>query len=461
MEGEWRFKALDLKAGSEAPLEFVDSLRIRQEYVKWKDREWLPLSLREDYWFNMFGISASYSMAGHCSEHHPAGAETGKDPREVFRVLDSARKQDTAYWNSLRPFLLEEEEKEHYDRADSLQKVRESEPYLDSLDSARNRLTWGNILLGGYHHQNSFDSIRWGVNSIAAAFAFNTVEGWALRFRPYFEERRKGGRRREYSLNTRYGFASDCFFGSGEFLSYSDPLHSERWGVSGGVELREVNRTEPVPEWVNTIYSLTRERNYRKLYQSLFIKGEYRREWSNGFYAGASLEWEDRTILNNNTSQIWYPQEGVSYTGNRFHPILESPTKVLRPSIDWTLRPAQRYERYPERKRVTEQPYPELYGDLEAGIPLDDEYARYARVELGIGEYFDLGLGGRMRVDLYGGDFLVGGNGLWTEGQGYYAEAYAGIENIFKVLRVDVAFKAHPAFDPRPYWRIGFTSNPF
>ncbi len=56
---------------------------------------------------------------------------------------------------------------------------------------------------------------------------------------------------------------------------------------------------------------------------------------------------------------------------------------------------------------------------------------------------------------------LGGGNALYTEDQGPYAEAYLGIGNIFKVLRVDVALPVYPQFEEHPYWRVGVSGSIF
>jgi hypothetical protein len=542
VEGDWRIKALDLQVPSEAPLEFVDSLRIKQEYVEWQDEEWLPLSLEEIYWFGALGIEAKYSMIGRCSEHR-ALETPSESSRERFRVRQKALDKDTGYWEEERPYVLEEEERDHYRKADSIDRVTKSKPYLDSLDSAENRLEASEILYSGYRHQNSFDSTSWGVNSIPSALGFNTVEGWRFRFKPYYRQRLSGHRYRRYQVNMRYGLASERFFLKGSVTLGSDPLHSERWHLKAGTDLRPVNRTDPLPEWLNSVYSLTRQRNFLKFYSTRFIDLSYRREWSNGLYGELSLGWEERDVPPNNSSQTWFPRSDAKYSPNRFHPSLETPSRILRPSIDWTWRPVQRYERYPNEKRVIETPYPEFYGELEGAVPLDGTYSRYARVELGVGDYFELGLGGRLRMDLRVGDHffqkdrmaimdrkhfrgnrtlwlhsgqegrgidpwgshrlrsfhtlpyfshftrgrygtahiqqrfqgallnklplvrrlnwhvLLGGNGLYTSDQGTYGEVYVGLENIFKVLRFDVALPVHPRLESTPYWRVGFSSS--
>ncbi|MFB6257900.1 MAG: DUF5686 family protein, partial [Flavobacteriales bacterium] len=366
-----------------------------------------------------------------------------------------------------------------------------------------------------------------------------------VRLRPYYEQELPGGRYRRYSLDGRYGLAEHRSYLQGAFTYQSDPLHSETWHLKGGYKIEEINRTEPVPEWLNSIYTLTRERNYLKLYRSIFAKGIYKREWSNGLYGSVSVEWEDRSVPPNHTVQTWFPRSDLRYTPNRFHPSLEGPPRVLRSTLEWTLRPGQRYERYPNSKRVVETPYPEIYGSFEGAFPMGEGWAEYGRFELGTGEHFDLGLGGRMRIDLYGGDFLfqkeqlaimdrkhfagnrtlwlrsagegrgtdpwgshrlrsfhtlpyyarftrsrygaahfqhrfqgwlfnkvpllrrlnwhllVGGNALYTEDQGPYAELYTGVENIFKLIRVDLALPVHPRLEETPYWRIGLSSSIF
>lgn len=545
VEDRWRIRALDLRVSSAAPTEFVDSLRIKHEYLDWKGKEWLPLSLEETYWFSFIGIDATYRMVGRCKQHRSLKETPESASSERFRVDKEAREKDSSFWNEERPYVLEEEEKAHYSERDSLDSVRTSEPYLDSLDSANNRLDVNDVLWSGYGHRNSLDSTYWGINSLTSAVGFNTVEGWRFRIRPYFRESLAGGKERRYSLEGRYGLASETPFLKGTFTFDSDPIHSERWQLEGGETLQEVNATRPLAEWLNSIYSLTRQRNYLKLYRRRFLKAGYRREWVNGFYAAYTIEWAERSIPPNRSSQTWFPRSDGGYTPNRFHRALESPSRIFRNQLTWTLRPGQEFESYPNEKRVIATPYPEVYGRLEAALPLGDDHARFGRVEVGTGEYFELGLGGRMRVDLYGGDhffqegdfavmdrkhfkgnrtllmnsmgegknsdpwgshrlrsfhtlpyyarftrerygaahlhhrfqgailnklplvrrlgwqMLTGGNALYTEDQGSYAEFYVGIENIFKFFRVDVALSAYPTLEEQPYWRIGVSESLF
>ena len=78
--------------------------------------------------------------------------------REILSFKDNANKKDSLYWQEKRPVPLTDAEVKDYIKKDSIQLVRESQPYLDSVDQAENKFKLGDIL-GGYTYKNSFKKL--------------------------------------------------------------------------------------------------------------------------------------------------------------------------------------------------------------------------------------------------------------------------------------------------------------
>ena len=94
---------------------------------------------------------------------------------------ENANKKDSVYWNAYRPVPLTLEESNDYVKKDSLQTLRKSEKYLDSIDAKGNKFKIFDIITG-YTYKKSMD--KWSFNyagiSDLASTSYNTVQGWNL-----------------------------------------------------------------------------------------------------------------------------------------------------------------------------------------------------------------------------------------------------------------------------------------
>jgi len=70
--------------------------------------------------------------------------------KEIMKVNADANLKDSAYWDSIRPIPLTEEEVLDYIEKDSIAKLKEQPEYLDSLDRASNRFRPGMFVLSGH-----------------------------------------------------------------------------------------------------------------------------------------------------------------------------------------------------------------------------------------------------------------------------------------------------------------------
>ena len=93
-----------------------------------------------------------------------------------MRVEEGANDKDSIYWSDTRPVPLTNEEEVDYHVKDSIKIVRESKPFLDSLDKENNKLKIG-ALLFGYVYSNSWKQRSWTLQSPINTFQFNAVQG--------------------------------------------------------------------------------------------------------------------------------------------------------------------------------------------------------------------------------------------------------------------------------------------
>ena len=88
-----------------------------------------------------------------------------------------ANKKDSVFWNSLRPVPLTEEELNDYIKKDSLQELKSSKPYLDSLDRVSNKFNITDPLFG-YTYRNTSNKWRLNYKGPGRGISFNTIQGY-------------------------------------------------------------------------------------------------------------------------------------------------------------------------------------------------------------------------------------------------------------------------------------------
>jgi hypothetical protein len=64
---------------------------------------------------------------------------------EILSFQENANKKEDTFWNTIRPVPLTEEETTDYLKKDVLQTKKKSKPYLDSIDSKKNKFMFSNL----------------------------------------------------------------------------------------------------------------------------------------------------------------------------------------------------------------------------------------------------------------------------------------------------------------------------
>lgn len=242
---------------------------------------------------------------------------------EVQRIESEANQRDSAYWTTVRPVPLTTEEARDYVAKDSVETIKNARPYQDSLDRTRNRITPGALLLTGYDYQRTFLKRTFSVPPVFRMLQYNTVEGTVLNLPAVFRQRYEN--RRYYVVRPvlRYGLADHRFKPSLTLDYRYDPLHEGIVTLEGGREMLDLNRTNPLVPFVNSVYTLLANRNYLKLYERDYVGARWRMEVLNGLQVAVALGYADRRERRNATDRIWRDTPGRALTPN--HPLLTAP----------------------------------------------------------------------------------------------------------------------------------------
>jgi len=151
VEDDWSFYALDLVVtGKQAQIPAADSINLKQSFSYSKtDKLWALISQSIDFNYSLFGIKGDGRFTAVYSNYN-FNPEFDKKSfsSELLSFVENANKKDSIYWNSIRPVPLSTEEISDYIKKDSIQIVRKSKSYLDSIDAISNKFKLTNLFTG-------------------------------------------------------------------------------------------------------------------------------------------------------------------------------------------------------------------------------------------------------------------------------------------------------------------------
>lgn len=303
--------------------------------------------------------------------------------REVLSFENLANKKDSIYWNNMRPVPLTLEESIDYFKKDSIQTLRKSKPYMDSIDAKNNKFKFGKLIFG-YNYRNSHD--KWNINyeGLIKLVHFNTVQGWNLStgisYSKHNEETRK-----YYSFGARlqYGFADERFRTIGFFETRLNNKTNSYLSVTGGNQIAQFNENKPISQFVNSVSTLFFKDNYMKLYEKNFVKATYQQEVVNGLYLWSSLEYGERNPLFNNTDYIMikrskeYTSNNPVASENHTDAIIEK-HNLVKFNVTARINFGQKYYSRPDGKyNIRNSKYPSIFATYEKGFAGNEDHYNY------------------------------------------------------------------------------------
>lgn len=415
VENKWSIYALELDiTGVQAQIPPADVITIKQNFsYSDSDALWALMSQSIDFKYGIFGIKGDGRFTAVYSNYMFNPKIDKKDfGREIVSFLEEANKKDATFWKATRPVPLTDEEITDYLRKDSIQIVRKSKPYLDSMDAKNNRFKFGN-LISGYTYNNSFRHWNAGVSTPISTFNFNTVQGWNanldLFYRKNYDEFR---RYLSLNANVNYGFGDEKLRGTlsatYKFNNISRPFLT----LTGGVTTAQFNVNAPISNLINTAYSLLAEKNYMKLYKKSFVEMAFSNELFNGFRWRTALSYQRRKPLFNTTDQVWYPKNERVYTSN--HPLDATAYgiapfenhQIVKFDVSARINFGQNYLSYPDSKiNLPNAAYPTLTLGYEKGFAASKSEYHFDQIKAQLTQDFNVGNKGHFAYNLKAGQF--------------------------------------------------------
>ena len=323
---------LDIK-GYRMKNEFTEVMNLKQSFsYNVKNKIWSKNAQTLSFNAGAFGVKFSGKFNYVYSNYEfPASFQKKTFGNEIVAFEADANKKDDAFWNQIRPIPLTIEESNDYIKKDSLQTIRKSQKYTDSVDAKNNKFKIFDVLMG-YDYKNTFKKYSFEYKGLLnlSSLSFNTVQGFNLdsgfSFKKWNEEK---GTSTSISTTFNYGFSDERFRVTGQFSHrFNNINHAAIW-ASGGTKTAQYNSSEPISNIVNSISSLFFKDNYMKLYNLEFAQINYAQDVANGINLNAKIGYEQRKPLFNTTDYSFFKRDDI-YTSN--NPL--APNDFITPTFD-------------------------------------------------------------------------------------------------------------------------------
>lgn len=414
-EGTWLIHSLELMLTKDAQILFVDTLKIKQVFlpVSEDNAVWLAATNQFNFHFALFGFEGNGNYVGIFSGYnlHP-GFAGNFFKGEIMKVNEDANKKDTSYWTNVRPIPLTEEEQKDYVKKDSMQVIKESKPYLDSLDRLTNKIKPGKILLTGYDYRQRYKKQNFTFSPLIQNIQFNTVEGLNFSLVPEYTKEYKDKRKLIFTPILKYGIANKTFNGSLRTEYNYDREHFSVIAVEGGRNSFQFNDRNPISPIINSSYSLFTEKNYMKIYTKTYGLLNYHTEIINGININTTVEYNERNPLVNHTDYTFTDKANREYTSNNpLNPANDQPAFEKNQSftarINFRFRIRQKYISRPDQKIIIGSKYPTLILNYKKGFhKILRSDVDYDLVRTGVNDEINLGLFGSLEYELIYGKYF-------------------------------------------------------
>jgi hypothetical protein len=412
IEKEWRIYSVQLQLLKKHALQLLDTLAIEQIYVPLKDK-WVIKQQVVYPAIKIFGFDAYGSFAQVYSNFNISPSFTKKTfNNTIIKFYDSSNKKTLAYWDSIRPIPLQTDEIADYKKKDSLEQVRQSPAYLDSIDKKNNKITLNEVFMTGPDFRIEKKKVSISLPPLIDMVTFNTVEGISIRFSPdYYKSFGKNTRRSLYlSPHLQYGVNNKRFnahltgrynFGTKYYNSFE---------FSGGKRVFQFNNAQPVTPRENTFATLLYGNNWMKVYEAWFGRVALTKGLGNGLTGLVRFDFQDRTPLENTTNFSWAKSKDVNYTPN--HPVDVGPNNIPRHqaasvTLGFSWQPGAKYVELPGRKINAGSKFPTITAAYTQGLKnflgSDVDYAKW---RVSIEDDVNMKIGGLLEYNLAMGGFF-------------------------------------------------------
>ena len=370
IDGRWNIHSVQLNLVKEQQLQLVDTVSYEQIYMQ-INNQWVV----KQQVSNVAGSFLGFKFYGSFLQVYNK-YEINKifDPKYfsnvVIKYLDSSNKKSIEFWDSNRPIALLPNEALDYIKKDSLEKLRSTPAYLDSVDRVRNRPKLFNVLITGYNYSIQSKKTFLRFNPLLTLYPsyFNPAEGRVMNFGMTYTQQFKKYNRLEINPVLRYGLKKEKLYGE-LITNYTFPTKSRSFlNVGFGNTVFQFNNNNPISEFLNSVGGYIWGRNDMKTYEASYFKIRYGQTFGHGIDAAVGVQYQNRKPMDNVVLKLKDKLFTPNYPTTLMNANLVPHTSlVLNFNVTW--RPFSRYLELPDRLINLGSKYPTLNFNVATGLP--------------------------------------------------------------------------------------------
>ncbi|MCB7480839.1 DUF5686 and carboxypeptidase regulatory-like domain-containing protein [Christiangramia sediminis] len=416
VEDLWQIYGVELKTTGQAiQVPPIEELVFRQNHkYSPENKLYIQISQSVDFSFKIFGFGGDGKFTAVYSNYEFSPQFNNNSfGREILSFQEEANKKDSLFWKEKRPVPLTTEEIEDYVKKDSIQEVRSTKKYKDSVDTVKNKFGISDVLFG-YSYRNSWKNRSFSISAPIAGIGFNTVQGWNTDVTLSYTQRTGDDQENYWRIysDIDYGLSEKRFRLNGGFEKKFNNFNKPFLRISGGVASKQINSREPISPLLNSITSIFFERNYMKLYEKSFANIGYGQDVFPGVRLFGELSWENRKALTNHKDHVFIDWEDRSYNSNNpfqpdnFGSLPFEEHSIFKSNLSTDITFGQKYMSYPNgRYNVYESKYPKLKLSWEKGFAGSEAKYNFDQFKAQIRQNLDLGNKGEFQYLINGGVF--------------------------------------------------------
>lgn len=409
---DYRISSNSLYVTKENGVDFIDTFRIKQQYIPLPEDRWILLSSQFSFSYSLFGFKGNgYANAFYKNYQFDSLPAKGFFNGEISRIESDANKKDSTFWNAERPVQLTKEESSDYVRKDSIFAFKNTDAYKDSMDHIANKLKPLDLLTG-YSYRNTKNRINVITSPLFDIVQFNTVDGYVLEPAVRIRKALSDERSVSFTPAFRYGSANHMKAPHATLTFDYNELHSAWFMLQGGIDEQQFNQ-QGISAGMNSLYTLLLEENYLKLYKLRYASFTHSTETWNGLYVTSNLLYAERTSLSNTPGlHTWVEDPEKEFTANELPAEgIEQVNDILQFSFKLKYSIAQQYITLPGKKYILDNRYPDIYLSYKKAIGIPGEKpVKFDYLEIKVNDEIGLQLAGNINYSLAAGKFFSAEN---------------------------------------------------
>ncbi len=420
VEDTWAIYGIDLDIkGYRMQQPILETMKLIQNFsYNTEEKLWVKNVQSLDFDAGIFGMKFTGKFTHVFSNYKfKENFEKKTFGKEIVTFAENANKKEDSFWQTTRPVPLTEEESKNYTKKDSIQTIRKSKTYLDSIDAKSNKFKFFDII-SGYTYKNSHKNWNLSYQGVLnfSSLSFNTVQGWNLdsgfSFRKWNEET---GKFTSINSTFNYGLAEDRLRVIGRFYHRFNNKNYANFSITGGSAVSQFNSNEPIPNFVNSVSTLFFKNNFMKLYNKEFAEINYGQELVNGIFINGKLSYENRHALFNNTDHSIIKSDDIYTSNDPLQPYNYTSGfekhSIYKANLSTRIRFGQKYISRPDGKiNIQNDKYPVLSFAYEKGFGGTNSNYNYDFVAARIDYDKTFGNKGEFSANVRGGKFFNADN---------------------------------------------------